>query len=389
MAEHIRKHAVAFIFALVSGTSASAQLAPEAQLRGAEEHDVAALPAADPHRVYVLDPVFPHLIASKAYVVSGDTGRIVGMVNAGYVPNLALAGSKNEFYVAETYWSRGTRGDRIDVVTTYDKATLSPKGEVVLPQGRFLVVPKKHDADTTTDGRYLLSFNLAPTTSVSIVDIAAQRYIGEVEAPGCALVFPSGPARFSMLCADGVLLTAKFDGVGRADVVRSDPFFNPEEDPVFDHAAFAKTKQKIYFVTYEGTVHEVDLSRDVPRFARSWSLLKDADKDAGWRPGGWQAFAIHEATGRLYALVHKGKKFTHKQAGDEVWVFDIARQARIGELKLKDHSISVAVSQDNAPLLYAVSETAVLGIYDALSMNHKHTLKGVGESPYLLYVEGE
>ncbi len=61
-----------------------------------------------------------------------------------------IARDNSAVYVAETYWSRGSRGDRTDVVTFYDSRTLEVTGEVLLPRGRFLVVTKKYNAGLTT-----------------------------------------------------------------------------------------------------------------------------------------------------------------------------------------------------------------------------------------------
>lgn len=83
-----------------------------ARLPIAEEPATAVLPEASPHWVYVLENVFPHLIVGKVWIVDGDTGNVLGMVNTGYTPNMAIANDKSEFYVTEIYWSRGTRGER-------------------------------------------------------------------------------------------------------------------------------------------------------------------------------------------------------------------------------------------------------------------------------------
>ena len=109
------------------------------------------------------------------------------LCTTGYTANLALSHDKSAFYVGETYWSRGSRGDRVDVVTTYDAKTLFPTGEVILPNGRFLVVPKKNNLQLTTDGRYLLSFNMDPGFGLSVVDLQEKRYVGEIETGGGAL----------------------------------------------------------------------------------------------------------------------------------------------------------------------------------------------------------
>lgn len=364
-------------------------LPESAKLEVSEEHTTARLGEPDPHWVYVLDPVFPHLIASKVYLVDGDTLTFKGMINTGYVPNMAMSPDARELYVAETYWSRGTRGERVDVVTFYDVDTLEATGEVILPRGRFLVVPKKPDAAVTPDGRYLLSYNMDPATSVSVVDLAERRYVADIDAPGCALVFPTGNRSFSMLCPDGSFADFTFDGEGKAEVTMNDPFFDSEEDPVFEHGVVSHADQRAFFVSYEGMLYEVDISEGRTRVDESWSLVSEEDRAEKWRPGGWQLAAYHAATDRLFVLMHEGDRWTHKHAGEEVWVFDVAKNQRIARVPLEHHAASVAVTQDDAPLLFTLSEAASVSVHDATSFEAKGTLEGVGDSPFLLYVPGE
>ena len=155
------------------GAAAAAQVPGGAALGTQEDHPTLTLPEPQPHWVYILEPVFPHLIASKVWILDGDTLQFKGMANAGYTANLVLGHDKSAFYFTETFWSRGTRGDRVDAVTTYDAKTLNPTGEVVLPAGRFLVVPKKQNADLSTDGRYLFSFNMDPAFGLSLGSVSA------------------------------------------------------------------------------------------------------------------------------------------------------------------------------------------------------------------------
>lgn len=363
-------------------------LHPEAQLNVAEEHVTITLEPGGPHRVYVLDPVFPHLTASKIWVYDGDTGDLLGMMNAGYVPNMAIAPDHSQLFVAETYWSRGTRGNRTDVVTFYDPKTLSPTGEVELPQGRFLVVPKRHDADVSPDGRYLYSFNLAPLTSVSVIDLEAQSYMGEVEIPGCALVFPTGERRFSSLCSDGSLLSASFDESLEAQISRSEPFFDAENDPVFEHAGFDRADNVLHMITYSGQHYAADLSGDAPSVSEAWDFVGDEGRAENWRPGGWQLMSYHQGNDRLYVIMHQGGDWTHKAAGHEVWELDPAAQEVVRRIELEEEAFSIAVTRDESPLLVALSEAASVVTYDLETAEPRARMEGIGDSPFLVMVEG-
>jgi methylamine dehydrogenase heavy chain len=373
--------------ALLLPAPALAQIPESAELPTAEEHPTATLPEASPHWVYILEPVFPHLITTKVWIVDGDSLGIVGMINGGYTANLGLADG-SELYMAETFWSRGSRGDRTDVVTTFDGRTLDPEDEVVLPQGRFLVVPKKYDGALSTDGRYMLSFNMDPATSVSVVDVQNQSYLTDIETPGCALIFPSAPRRFSMICADGSMLTVTFEESGEAQMTRSEPFFDAQNDPVFEHPGFSTKDGQAYFVSYRGMVYPVDLSGDEPQFGEAWSLLAE-DEKGHWWPGGWQVAAYHPGSNRLFVNMHEGAMWTHKHAGEEVWVFDLDSKERLQRIPTEHGAFSSIVTQDEQPLLFTLSETQTLSVFDGTSYEHKGDVGELGISPYVLYVTGE
>jgi methylamine dehydrogenase heavy chain len=363
-------------------------LTEEMRFGVAEEHVTNTLEPGDPHRVYVLDPVFPHLIASKVWVYDGDDGALLGMMNTGYVPNLVLGKDHQELYVAETFWSRGTRGERADVVTRYDPTTLSPTGEIELPAGRFLVVTKRHDADLSPDGRYLYSFNLAPSTSISVVDLQENEYKGEIEIPGCALVFPTGERSFASICSDGSLLRATFDEALAAEIDRTEPFFDAENDPVFEHAGFDREENKLHLVTYSGRYYGADLSGQEMSFSEPWDFIDEEARAEGWRPGGWQMMSYHQDTDRLYVTMHQGEDWTHKAAGHQVWELDPAAKQVLRKLELEEEAMSIAVTRDEQPLLVTLSESASVVTYDLASGEPKARVEGIGDSPFILMVEG-
>ena len=47
------------------------------------------------------------------------------------------------------------------------------------------------------------------------------------------------------------------------------------------------------------------------------------------------------------------------------------------------------VTQDDQPLLFALSEAASMSVFDGTTYEHKGDKEGIGESPFLLYVTGE
>jgi methylamine dehydrogenase heavy chain len=317
--------------------------------------------------------------------------------------------ARGELYLPETYYARGSRGPRTDLVTVYDVETLAPVAEIVVPPKRADVVHAMALATLLDDGRFLALYNFTPGTSVTIVDVEERRVAGEIATPGCSLVYAAGPRRFLMLCGDGTLLQVTLDERGGEQArTRSARLFDPVADPVTEKAV--RRGDEWLFVSFSGLVHPVDVAGDAPRFGESWSLLDDAARADSWRIGGTQHLAVHDASGRLYALVHQGGPDGHKDAGSEIWVYDLESRARVQVIALRnllaaflaqqtgvangallwlleravpDAGVdSIAVSQDDEPLLFGVSlQAGTVGVWDARSGAFLRHLENVGLAP--------
>lgn len=287
-------------------------------------------PPLGPHWAWASDPIL-----RRISLVDLESGRMLGMVNGGWGITAALfPRDRAELYVPETHYSRGSRGERTDVVTFYDATTLAPVGEAEIPPRRAINALPSANAALSDDERFIAVFNMTPATSLSIVDAERRAFVAEVPTPGCSLAYAAGPRRFASLCADGALLLLELDAAGRAlRKQRSAPFFDPLEDPVTEKAV--RWGDTWIFVSFEGRVHPVDVSGAQPRFGEVWSLLDADDREASWRIGGTQHLAVHEPTGRLYSLVHQGGPDTHKQAGTELWIHDLASRERLQRIELR------------------------------------------------------
>ena len=332
----------------------------------------------NPHWIYAIDIVFGQMTESKVVLIDGDTRRMLGMVNSGLSAGFAASPDKKELYVSETYYSRGTRGERTDVVTVVSADELKPIAEIGIPPKRFLSLNVPYGTITTPDGRFLLVFNFTPATSVSVVDIAGRKFVGEIATPGCSLTYPMRDSRgFAMLCADGHLLTVRLDDTGAsAGQKTSDQrFFDSQKESL--NVTPARLGAHYFFVSFHGVVHGLDLSGDTPAVDEPWSLLSDADKRAGWRPGGWQEAAANQVLDRLYVVMHKGGEGTHKDPGPEVWVYDLASHRRIARIHMKTPVISVLTSTDDHPLLYGLGADSAVHVYDARTGVYKGSAKGL------------
>ena len=307
--------------------------------------NVFELPARPgPHWFWTAD-ILLHRIA----LFDGDDGRLLGTISSGaagsgFVIHPLFAPDHSEIYIAETYWTRGIRGDRTDVVTVYDAKTLKPKAEIPIPAKRGEYFPGNASNALTDDGRFMAVFNITPATSVSIVDVKERRFVAEVETPGCSLVYGAGPRRFFMLCGNGSALVLNLDDAGNAArVERTEPFFDAVEDPITEKAV--RRDDEWIFPSFDGVIHTVSVQGPALAFGATWSLLDDADRAADWRIGGLQHLAVHAASGRLFALMHQGPRDTHKDPGTEVWVYDLEERKRVKRIEIPNPTVSFLADQ--------------------------------------------
>ena len=376
--------------------------------------DVAELPSEmGAHWVWASDSVL-----KRSALFDADTGRMLGMVNGGegvspLHPHVSR--TRREVYVVETVYSRGHRGERTDLVTIYDAVTLSVAGEIVIPprradNGNGVAIAALLDGD-----RFLVVLNQNPGTSVSVVDLEARAFAGEIATPGCALVLPAGARRFGMLCGDGTAEAITLDESGQESArARSEHFFDATHDPLTEKGVRDGAHWR--FASFEGLLHEIDFASDKPLPATPWSLFTDVDRAEGWRIGGLQHLALHAPSGRLYSAVHQGGPGSHKDAGPEVWVYDLSARARVQRIEmanltaaflrprlgieagsLPDRVLSavlpnpgadtLAVTRDDAPLLLAGErESGAVGVYDATTGEHLRDLHETGIGGGLLVV---
>jgi methylamine dehydrogenase heavy chain len=325
----------------------------------AEGVGVRKLPAPNPHWVLINAPLYGNFIVSQVYVVDGDSRKILGMLTTGMIATVAMSPDHSRIFTGDTFFSRGTRGSRTDVITVYDSASLDPVGEIAIPPKRQLAAPDNLQLAATFDGHLLLVANMTPATSVTVIDVASSKVLGEIPITGCAEFQLTGNRRFASLCGDGSLLVTNFDDQGKSvSQQRSQVFFEPEKDPVYGAPAIIQSEN--YYVTYHGVVHPVDMSTDPPTPGTTWSLTTDQERAAGWRPGGSQPIWGHSADGLMYALMHQGGEWTHKQAGTEIWVFNAKDGKRTERLSLPEAASAVFVSPDDRPLIFAATPTDVL-----------------------------
>jgi methylamine dehydrogenase heavy chain len=247
-------------------------------------------------------------------------------------------------------------------------------------------MPMMADSELTDDGRFLLIYNFTPAQSVTVVDTHSRALAGEIETAGCALDFPTGPRSFFSICADGTLLDVRLDDSGHATTrERTARVFDALHDPATEKGV--RVGNTWYFVSYSGVLYPIQITDKGLTLGTRWSLINPADQAEKWRPGGLQQLAVHAGLNRLYSIMHRGGPETHKDPGKEVWVYDLARHARIQRIAMKDASGSIQVTHDAKPLLFSIFiESTSLDIYDATSGAWLRSVENAGTTPTIMVV---
>ena len=187
--------------------------------------------------------------------------------------------------IATTYFSRGSRGTRTDVVEFTDNTTLAPLREIVLPQQARHDEPDIFNVAYSADGHFVYVAYVTPAASFGVLDPVQGKVLGEIDTAGCVLVIPSGPNRVSSMCESGRLLTVTLDAGGHESArAMSEPFFDADKDPVFVQGDPHRRKAMPSCHSSVRCTRSISPGRSRV-FAPTWSLVSAAEK-GHWRPGG-------------------------------------------------------------------------------------------------------
>ena len=351
--------------------------------------NVASLPKKIPDGwLYAHDVAFFSLTSGKVFLIDpkAETRNLRAIIRAGQFATFAQSKSDNEIYVAESFFSRGTRGDQVDVLTIYDTTSMHQTGEIILPTGkRFQVVTQPAALQLTRDEKFILVFNFTPASSVTVIDRQKRKIVNEIDVPGCMLIYPQGRRGFATLCNDGSLLSMALDRTGKpSKPVRSAVFNNIDEDPLFMKPAWIE--KKLYLASYMGGIQSVDLKGKKAKIDAMWRIPsnhRDALQNA--KPSGWQVIAT-DSEERIYVLMRANAGAgDHKWGGQAVYVLDPKNRSLINVLPLKTDGFSIQVTNGKEPLLAVTNANMEIDIY-TLNGAHQRTIGGWGPAtPYTLY----
>ena len=340
--------------------------------------NVEKLPATYPASwIMVHDFNFNSIPDGRGAVVdtANPARALKGFVQIAQFGNVLIGNAAKEIYTAETYYSRLARGTRTDVITIWDKATLAPKSEIELPGGkRHQQVTYKNSFQFTNNQKWALVSNFTPGQSVTVVDLAGRKVLGDIDLPGCALIYPTGERGFATFCADNTVTTVQLGPDGKlANTVTSKAILDIDKQPMFGMPAMVG--KTAWFLSYYGQLRAFDMSGPVATPVGKPFFLPKTDGGAPeWRPGGWQVIASDTA-GKLYVLMNPvGIEGSHKSGGTEVWVIDPATQTRTARFPLKGVGISMEITRETAPRLIVVKADTSIDVHDAATGAFIHSL---------------
>ena len=342
--------------------------------------------------VIVHDIAFDHMSIGRFMVMDINGGDIKdffkGSFNGGFISAFTQALNRPEMYVLEHYYDRGTRGNRTDVLTIYDRATLAPVDEIILDDPKLKraeILVSKFVISLIDNERFLLFYSFTPGTFVTVIDLEKREVVNGVPLPTCAGIFPTGERGFSSLCGNGSMVSFQLDEDGQVtEQGKIEPFFDVDEDALFERPAIIGGTG--YFPSFSGAVQEIDLSGAAAVLGEKWSLLNDEDREQNWRPGGAWLTAT-DSTGRLYVMMHPdGGEGSHDNPGSEIWVFDTDAKSRVQRIALTLPAIAFDITMGDAPKIVTTNIEMKLEVYDARSGEHVNTIADFYHNwPLLVY----
>lgn len=336
-----------------------------------------------PHRAYIIDTEFENATTGKVVVVDPIEQKMLGMIPTGYLAPSVLSHDDSRLYSADTFWSRGVRGVRTDVLTAWDTQTLEPAWEVEIPKKRANILMERNMLTMSNDDRFVYIYNFTPATSITVVDTGSESVASEIDIAGCVLNYPIGDRAFASLCGDGSFQKINLDDSGQEVSRARTKVFDPNKVAMNERAV--RDGDMYYFTTLDGEIQPIDVSGKTPKVGKRWSLFTDAQREEGWGVGGWQLMAISPALNQMYVLVHPEHADRNwEDPSNTIWAFDLDTHEKVGELKTENYVWSLNATHDDEPLLLGVNIDGGLDVFDLTKMEYMHTVDGISAIPALV-----
>jgi methylamine dehydrogenase heavy chain len=336
--------------------------------------------------IFAHDLNFNSLLDGKIFIVdvAAESRNFKGMIGVGMMGQFQAARARPELYTGQTILSRRTYGERTDLLIIFDKSTLQPVDEIVLPAKRQQMVTQPNSFQLIDDERIGLVMNFTPAASVTVVDIPERSVLSEISLPGCNLVFPTGARGFSTLCADGSMVTYVLNTDGSIEhSERSEQFIDIDMDPIF--AKNAQLGGVTFFPSYRGRIQPIDFRGDTPAILDAWQFVPDDLRAEDWRPSGWQVIAASSEE-LFVVMAPDGEEGSHKDGGSEIWVLDPETHALERRIELPSGGLSITVTRSDPAYLVVTNGNMELDVFNPRSGELLRTVSlGGGAYPFVLY----
>lgn len=334
--------------------------------------------------VFVHDLNFNTLTQGKLFVIdaAAQQRQFRGQIDAAQFATFQHSARREELYVAETFYSRGSRGERTDVLTIYDLRTLVPATEIVLPSNsRLQSVTQRGAFQLIDNDRFALIATFTPATGVIVVDLEQREVVNEIDTPGCTLIYPRTSRGFGSLCGNGSMIAFDLDEAGQVVAQFETSVFNDvDENPMFMKAV--SIGETTYFPTFGGHLQPVSMGEGVPVPGTSWHFSADTT----WRPAGWQIITA-DRNGLIYVLMRENAlEGDHKSGGTEVWVLNAVERELVRRIELTNDSLSIEATQSDRPLLMVSNIDGSLDIYNLSDDMHVRQIGNfMAATPFALH----
>ena len=347
-----------------------------------ETGNVLTLPKVFPDSwVYVDEASFMTMFGGKVILMDTNEENPNKQIKA--ITDKALLGgflapkTRDEFYIIESFHERGSRGAKKDYLVIYDKFTNKPIKEMLWPETRLNALPRKAAMAISPDEKLLYVANFSPAASFTVVDLDTREIVDTVGTPGCVLTFATGKRSITSMCSNGGLLTSELNKDGTLKKQHKvAPFFDTDKTPVFERPTVIDGIA--YFASFEGEMHEVDLSGNVAKYVRKWSMITEDEKAQNWRPGGL-ALNDSDDDGRYYVIMHPdGFDGSQTHGGPQVWIYDLKTKKPVKKIDIPAWAVSITVTRGDKPNLVVTNGELNLDIYDPESGKLLRTLSDFG-----------
>ena len=128
----------------------------------------------------------------------------------------------------------------------------------------------------------------------------------------------------------------------------------------------------------------IDISKNRISVGQNWPLATN-DEEISWRPGGITNMTS-DSEGYIYVLMHpEGGEGTHKDPGNEVWVYDLKNKQRKSRIAIKNWGLSVGTSGSGQNKFLLVTNTDMaIDVYGLPGGEYIRSLTSAGSTPFVV-----